>query len=37
MDGMFGPVRQAGVQLFQREHYTKDDGIVGAATRFRAV
>ncbi|MFE5753365.1 peptidoglycan-binding protein [Streptomyces massasporeus] len=35
VDGKFGPATQAQVQLFQREHGTKDDGIVGAATRFR--
>lgn len=31
VDGKFGPATQAQV----REHNTKDDGIVGAATRFR--
>ncbi|WP_405812963.1 MULTISPECIES: peptidoglycan-binding protein [unclassified Streptomyces] len=34
VDGKFGPATQAQVQLFQREHNTNDDGIVGSETRF---
>ncbi|MEW2400010.1 peptidoglycan-binding domain-containing protein [Streptomyces sp. NPDC046862] len=34
-DGKFGPGTRAQLQLFQQEHDTKADGIVGPATRFR--
>ncbi len=33
VDGIYGPITEGAVRLFQREHALKPDGIIGLATR----